>query len=43
MPQVWYMEFVGKGGFERGAIWVALRLPEGHVMAHANQARTAWR
>ena len=37
------MEFVGKGGFERGAIWVALRLPEGHMMAHANQARTAWR
>tara|TARA_B110001452_G_scaffold112080_1_gene92955 strand:+ start:843 stop:1868 length:1026 start_codon:yes stop_codon:yes gene_type:complete len=37
--EVWYMEFIGKGGFEKGALWVALRVPEGHVMAHANQAR----
>ena len=37
--QVWYMEFIGKGGFGKGALWVALRLPEGHVLAHANQAR----
>ena len=28
-----------KGGFGKGALWVALRLPEGHVLAHANQAR----
>ena len=33
------MEFIGKGGYGKGALWVALRLPEGHVMAHANQAR----
>ena len=33
------MEFIGKGGFGKGALWVALRLPEGHVLAHANQAR----
>ena len=39
MRQVWYMEFIGKGGFGKGALWVALRLPEGHVLAHANQAR----
>jgi dipeptidase len=37
--EVWYMEFIGKGGYGKGALWVALRLPEGHVMAHANQAR----
>ena len=38
--EVWYMEFIGKGGFEKGALWVALRVPEGSVMAHANQARS---
>ena len=37
--EVWYMEFIGKGGFETGAVWVALRVPEGKIMAHANQAR----
>lgn len=37
--EAWYMELIGKGGFEKGALWVALRVPEGHIMAHANQAR----
>ena len=37
--EVWYMEFIGKGSFEKGAVWVALRVPDGHFMAHANQAR----
>ena len=37
--EVWYLEFIGKGGFEKGAVWVALRVPDGHIAAHANQAR----
>ena len=37
--EVWYMELLGKGSFEKGALYVALRVPDGHVAAHANQAR----
>lgn len=38
--EAWIMEIIGKGSFERGAVWVAQRLPEGSICAHANQART---
>ena len=38
--EVWLLEFIGKGNFEKGAVWVATRVPDGHVSAHANQART---
>ena len=37
--EAWIMEVIGKGDYERGAVWVAVRLPEGAVCAHANQAR----
>lgn len=37
--QVWIMEMVGKGENGKGALWVARRLPDGYVTAHANQAR----
>ena len=37
--EVWYMELIGKGSFEKGVVWVALRVPDGYVSAHANQAR----
>eukprot|EP00727_Mastigamoeba_balamuthi_P006148 m51a1_g2152 hypothetical protein (281) ;mRNA; r:17414-24010 len=37
--EVWYMELIGKGEFEKGAVWVARRVPDGYVTAHANQAR----
>lgn len=37
--EVWYMELIGKGEGEKGAIWVAKRIPEGYVSAHANHAR----
>jgi hypothetical protein len=30
---------IGKGAGERGAVWVARRIPDGHVSGHANQAR----
>ena len=36
--EVWIMELIGKGQ-EKGAVWVALRVPDGYVAAHANQAR----
>jgi dipeptidase len=37
--EVWVVEFIGKGKFERGALWVAARIPDGYIAAHANQAR----
>jgi dipeptidase len=36
--EVWFMEMVGTGK-EKGAIWVARRIPDGYVSAHANQSR----
>ncbi|MBD3290453.1 dipeptidase, partial [candidate division KSB1 bacterium] len=37
--EVWIMEMIGKGPEEKGAVWVARRIPDGYVCAHANQAR----
>eukprot|EP00727_Mastigamoeba_balamuthi_P002461 m51a1_g12211 hypothetical protein (549) ;mRNA; r:7237-9244 len=37
--EVWVMDFIGKGEFELGAVWVARRIPDGYISAHANQAR----
>lgn len=37
--EVWIMDLIGKGKGEKGAVWVARRLPEGYISAHANQAR----
>ena len=37
--EVWIFEVIGKGNYEKGAVWVARRLPDGAVSAHANQAR----
>lgn len=37
--EAWVIEMVGKGEGEKGAIWVALRVPDGMVVAHANMAR----
>jgi len=37
--EVWIFEMIGKGNFGKGAVWVALRIPDGYVCAHANQAR----
>ena len=36
--EVWYMELIGKGA-EKGAVWVAIRIPDGYVSGHANAAR----
>jgi len=37
--EVWIMEMIGKGEHEKGAVWVARRVPDGYVSGHANQAR----
>ncbi|MDR2424257.1 MAG: C69 family dipeptidase [Prevotellaceae bacterium] len=48
--EVWILEMVGKGtvlkqsakekqNLNKGAVWVAIRIPDGYVSAHANQAR----
>jgi dipeptidase len=37
--EVWIMELIGKGEGEKGAVWVALKIPDGYISGHANQAR----
>lgn len=37
--EVWIMEMIGKGPGVRGAVWVAVRIPDDCIAAHANQAR----
>lgn len=45
--EAWIMELIGKGyqddgkggNARRGIVWVARRIPDGYVSAHANQAR----
>ena len=45
--EVWIMEMIGKGtklntkgqNENKGAVWVAVRIPDGYVSAHANQSR----
>ena len=44
--EVWIMEVVGKGtvlrngrNINKGIVWVALRVPDGYICAHANQSR----
>ncbi len=37
--EAWIMEIIGKGKYEKGAVWVARLIPDGYVSGHANQAR----
>ena len=37
--EAWIMEMIGKGKYEKGAVWVARLVPDGYVSGHANQAR----
>ena len=48
--EVWILEMIGKGttlvtqdgrtfNRDKGAVWVAVRIPDGYVSGHANQAR----
>ena len=40
--EAWIMELIGKGPEDKGIVWVARRIPDGYVSAHANQARTTF-
>ena len=37
--EIWIMEMIGKGPGVRGAVWVAVRVPDDCISAHANQSR----
>ncbi len=44
--EVWFLEIIGKAprkvngvNVNKGAVWVAVRIPDGFISAHANQAR----
>lgn len=37
--EAWIMELIGRGKQGKGIVWVARRIPDGYVSAHANQAR----
>ena len=37
--EAWIFEIIGKGHDNKGAVWVARRIPDGYISGHANQAR----
>lgn len=37
--EAWIMEMIGKGPDKKGAVWVAIRIPDDCISAHANQSR----
>lgn len=37
--EAWIMEMIGPGPGGKGAHWVALRIPDGYISAHANMSR----
>ncbi|MCK5147899.1 C69 family dipeptidase [bacterium] len=37
--EAWIFEIMAKDSSDKGAVWVARRIPDGYVSAHANQAR----
>ena len=37
--EAWILEMIGKGKGQKGALWVAYKLPDGTISAHANQSR----
>lgn len=37
--EVWVLEMIGKAGKEKGAVWVAMRIPDDCISGHANQSR----
>ncbi|MCR5445557.1 MAG: C69 family dipeptidase [Bacteroidales bacterium] len=39
LDEAWIMEVVGKGEGRNGAVWVALRIPDDCISAHANLSR----
>jgi dipeptidase len=37
--EAWILEMVGTGDGSEGAVWVAMKIPDGNISAHANMAR----
>jgi dipeptidase len=37
--EAWIMDIIGKGKGQKGAVWVAVRVPDGTISAHANHSR----
>ena len=37
--EAWILEMIGKGPGVKGAVWVAVRIPDDCIAAHANQSR----
>lgn len=37
--EAWILEMIGRGDGVKGAVWVAVRIPDGMIAAHANKAR----
>ncbi len=37
--EAWIMEMMGKGPGSRGVVWVAVKIPDNAICAHANQSR----
>lgn len=37
--EAWIMELIGKGSGNKGAVWVARRVPDGYICGHANHSR----
>lgn len=37
--EAWIMELIGKGKTDKGAVWVARRVPDGYICGHANHSR----
>jgi len=40
--EVWTLEMISKGADNKGAVWVAVLIPDGSVSAHANHARITY-
>ena len=37
--EAWIMEMIGKGEGNKGAVWVAVKIPDGYISGHANHSR----
>ena len=37
--EAWILELIGKGKDDKGAVWVARRIPDGYISGHANHPR----
>lgn len=37
--EIWILEMIGKGPKEKGAVWVAVRIPDDCIASHANHSR----